>query len=183
MTRLTIHKGRRFSFEAVSFAQPDGRILQREVVRHPGAVVIVPILDDSADPELVLVENLRVAMEKTVLEFPAGTIEQGELPCDCAARELIEETGYKAKNLHDIGRFYTSPGMSDELMHAFVGTKLTEEAQNLDEDECLTVKVIKASTLLGLIDNGELIDGKSMLAFLLALRQGFVNPGRAGEAC
>src|SRR5262245_55411209 len=93
VSRRVLHKGRKFNFEIVSVRSASGKQIEREVVRHPGAVVIVPVLDNG---DVVMIRNRRIAIGDWILEFPAGTLEPPELPEKCAARELIEETGYKA---------------------------------------------------------------------------------------
>jgi ADP-ribose pyrophosphatase len=169
--RRRIHKGKKFDFEVVSYAGASGKTLRREVVRHPGAVVILPILDDG---RLCMIRNWRPALEREILELPAGTLEPGEAPGACARRELIEETGYRAATMARLGRFYTSPGLSDERMTAYLARGLRHVGRHLEDDERLTVQPIEADTAYSLIDDGALIDAKSMLALLLARRKGLV---------
>jgi ADP-ribose pyrophosphatase len=173
VTRTLIHRGRKFDFEQLEFVGSDGTVLRREVVRHPGAVVILPILDDG---RIVLIRNHRPSLDRPLYELPAGTLEAGEKPVACAGRELIEETGYDAATIRPLGRFYTSPGLSDELMWAFVATQLEHVGQRLEPDERLTVHPIPAREAFGMIESGELVDGKSMLTLLWAERKGLVHP-------
>jgi ADP-ribose pyrophosphatase len=177
INRRIIHKGAKFDFEEVTWPSggPGGRALTRQVVRHPGAVVIVPVLEDGS---VVFIRNFRIATEQRLLELPAGTLEPQEAPEVCAARELVEETGYQAATLRQLGRFYTSPGLSDELMHAFVATGLKEVGQDLEEDEDLTIEIVAANAVLEMLQTGKLVDGKSMLAVLLAWREGLL-PGES----
>lgn len=172
--RTTLHRGRKFDFELLTVEQ-GGKRTQREVVRHPGAVVIVPILQDG---RIVLIRNARVALGQgeKLWECCAGTIEPPEQPETCAARELIEETGYRAATLSTLGWFYTTPGLTDERMHAFVATGLTHVGQDLEEDESIAVEPVPAAKVLDMIATGELRDAKSMLAVLLAQRKGHL-PG------
>lgn len=156
---------------------PGGKVLRREVVRHPGSVVIVPILEGPEGARVVLIRNWRPALEKEVLELPAGTLEQGEEPTACARRELCEETGYEAEAVTLLGRFYTSPGLSDEFMTAFVATGLRHVGQRLEEDEQLTVEPMTVPAALAAVERGELVDAKSMLALLLAERRGMLRAG------
>jgi ADP-ribose pyrophosphatase len=171
-TRSLIYRGRKFDFEQIEFVGSDGKLLRREVVRHPGAVVILPIL---ADGHVVLIRNHRPSVERALWELPAGTLEQGEDPRACAERELIEETGYEAATIEPLGRFYTSPGLSDELMIAFVALGLTQVGQRLEPDEDLTVHCVRSGEALEMVDSGELMDGKSMLTLLLGLRKGVLR--------
>ena len=175
-TRKTIYKGRKFDFEVVTF-QRGGKTVEREYVRHPGAVVIVPVLDDG---RIVLIRNLRFGIGPSgerLWECCAGTLEPGEEPSKCAARELIEETGYEAKTLTPLagGWFYTTPGMTDERMHAFVATGLRHVGQDLEDDESITVELVPAAKTLSMIESGELRDGKSIVALLLAERKGLLR--------
>lgn len=152
-------------------------MIVREVIRHPGAVCIVPLLEGQAGAEdrLVMIRNIRPAVEKAVIEFPAGTLEAGEPPEQCAARELIEETGYEATTIETIGTFYTTPGMTDELMHAYFARGLKHVGQKLEADEDITVMDVPVSEALAMMDRGELMDGKSMLSLLEAIRKGLVR--------
>lgn len=171
-SRRLIHHGKKFDFEMVTVTFPGGRQLTREIVRHPGAVVIVPILDNG---DVVLIWNKRISIGQKLLECPAGTLEKGEEPALCAARELIEETGYEAATIVPLGWFHTTPGLTDEKMHAFAAKGLKEVGQNLEEDEDIEVEVVKAGEALGRIDRGEFSDAKSMLALLLAHRKGHLR--------
>jgi ADP-ribose pyrophosphatase len=166
--RHLIHRGAKFSFEQLTVTDADGTCLKREVVRHPGAVVIVPVLETPQGPAVVLIRNWRISLERWVLELPAGTLEPGEDPGVCAERELQEETGYTAATMTPLGRFYTSPGMSDELMWAYVAQGLREGGQKLEPDERVTVHPTPVAQALGMIMSGELADAKSIAALLMA---------------
>ncbi len=146
-------------------------------MRHPGAVVTLPILEEAGKPpRLVLIRNVRVALEKELLELPAGTLEKGEEPAHCAMRELVEETGYEAATLEPIGRFYTTPGLTDELMYAYAARGLTHVGQRLEADESITVCPLGIQEVLTLIDRGDLVDGKSVLSIFWAIRRGYLRP-------
>lgn len=168
--RRTLHKGRKFDFEILTVLQR-GRETQRENVRHPGAVVVVPLL---ADGRIVLIRNHRLSVGERLWECCAGTMEPPEPPEACAARELIEETGYRAATFVPLGWFYTTPGLTDERMHAFVATGLEHVGQDLEDDESIAVEALLAAQVLKLIDSGELRDAKSMTAILLAVRRGVI---------
>ncbi|MCC6661274.1 MAG: NUDIX hydrolase [Phycisphaerales bacterium] len=120
----TIHRGRKFDLELVVTPGPGGEPIEREVVRHPGAVCILPLLDSATGPRVIMVRNMRIAAGARILELPAGTLEPMEKPEECAPRELAEETGYEAAAIRFLTKFYTSPGMSDEVMWAFIATGL-----------------------------------------------------------
>lgn len=170
-SRQLLHKGKKFNFEILEFPGADGQSVRREVVRHPGAVVILPLLDDG---QVVLIQNHRPALDRVLYELPAGTIEPGEDPATCARRELTEETGFQTATLSIIGRFYTSPGMSDELMWAFIAVGLTHVGPRPENDERITVAPRPVPVVTEMIDSGELMDGKSMLTLLMAQRRGLI---------
>lgn len=177
--RTLIHKGRKFDFELLTVRRPGGSELKREIVRHPGAVVVVPVLDDG---RIVLIRNYRISVEMKLWECCAGTLEAGEDPAVCAGRELIEETGYQAARIEPIGWYYTTPGLTDEKMYAFAAYGLTHVGQDLEDDETIEVDSIAAPRVLEMIDSGEIRDGKSIAAILLADRRGMLNAatGRKG---
>jgi len=173
--RHLIHHGRKFDFEKVIFTNSAGRRVEREVVRHPGAVVILPIIRAPEGDRIVMIRNLRFALDRTLWELPAGTREAGEDPSVTAGRELIEETGYAAARIDSLGAFYTTPGMTDELMHAFVAEDLTLTRQKLEEDERIEPRVVPVDEVLRMLDRGDLIDGKSMVTILVAVRRGILR--------
>lgn len=171
MSRQTLHKGRKFDFDLLTIQSPTGATRVAQVVRHPGAVVIVPILPDG---RVVLIRNWRASVQESLCECPAGTIEAGEPPAACAPRELEEETGYSAERFVSLGSFYTTPGLTDEVMHAFAATGLRHVGQRLEPDETIEVHPVSSVEALAMIARGELRDAKSMLAILLAERRGLL---------
>ena len=121
-----------------------------------------------ADPDTgVRLDHHRVAVGRAIWEFPAGTLEPGEPPIETAARELTEETGYVAGRIEPLGRFYTSPGFTDELMHVFVARDLVPGVQQLESHEEIEVETRGWADVDAMIRSGELIDGKSVAAVLL----------------
>ncbi|MFN0131933.1 MAG: NUDIX hydrolase [Phycisphaerales bacterium] len=169
-SRRIVHRGTKFNLEVLTL-RGSARTLTREVVRHPGAVVILPILDDG---RLAFVRVWRIALAKWSLELPAGTLEPGESPRRCAARELIEETGYQAATITPLARFHTSPGMSDELMRAYVARGLSHVGARPEEDELLRPQMLASAKALSLVERGRISDGKSIATLLLAARQGLI---------
>jgi ADP-ribose pyrophosphatase len=169
----TIHRGRKFDLELVATPGPGGEPIEREVVRHPGAVCILPLLDSPR--RVVMVRNQRIAVGSRILELPAGTLEPMEKPEECAPRELEEETGYAAAHLAFLGKFYTSPGMSDEMMWAFVATGLRHVGQRLEAGEDMSVETVEPDRALAMIDSGEIVDGKTVATLLLAQRRGLLG--------
>ncbi len=176
--RTVLYHGAKFDFVEVEYPGADGSPLKRQIIRHPGAVVILPILVSAnlPGPHIVLIRNQRIPAGTHLWELPAGTREPGEAPELTAGRELIEETGYRAANLTPMGVFYTSPGLSDEQMWAYAATDLTPVPQALEDDERITVHPVPVQEVLSMIDRGALADAKSMLTVLLALRRGLL-PG------
>ncbi len=139
------------------------------VLRHPGAAAIVPFLDKKT---VVMIHQYRHALGKTIWEIPAGTLDSAkESPLECARRELLEETGYKAEKFEKLGTITPSPGYSDEQIHIFMATKLTPGKQNLDRDEVLRVHRLGFDRVLSMASTGEITDSKTMAALFLASRR------------
>ncbi|PZP29926.1 MAG: ADP-ribose pyrophosphatase [Roseateles depolymerans] len=142
---------------------PDGRESAREFIRHPGAVMIVPLLDDG---RLLLERQYRYPMERVMLEFPAGKLDAGEEPLACARRELAEETGYRAAEWAYAGILHNAIAYSDEGIHIFFARGLERGEQHLDEGEFLELVTHTASELDGLALRGELTDAKTLIGLL-----------------
>lgn len=163
-TQVTVsHRGPVFSVERLEWIDGGSRIV-KDVVRHPGAVTVIGELDDG---RLVLIRNHRVAVGECLLEFCAGKREPSEEPSLGAARELEEETGFAAGELEPIGRFYTSPGFADELMHVFRAWALEPVERRLEPGEEIEVELLEPDEVREAIAAGEMIDGKSIAAFYL----------------
>ena len=155
--------GRRVRVEQRRLARRDGRTELREMVVHPGTVVLLPLLDDG---RLVLVRNRRFAVERTLLELCAGTLEEGEDVASCAARELQEETGYRAARVEPLLAFYAGPGSSNERVHVFVARGLVAGAQQLDQAEQIQVVTLTLTDVIELILKGEIEDAKTIASVL-----------------
>ena len=160
----TVFRGVKFDVERRSVPAGDGDTVMREVVVHPGAVVVLPLLDDG---RIVMIRNRRFAVEETLWELCAGTLEEGEAPEETAARELVEETGYRAERLEPLATFYTTPGICTERMHAFVATGLTEVGQDLEEGERIEVELVEPERVWRMVRDGEIEDGKTLTTLLL----------------
>lgn len=152
---------RKFRVERRQYQIPGRGQVSKELVVHPGAVLILPLMGDA---EVVLIRNYRYAVEEELLELPAGTLEPGEAPADCAARELMEETGYMAGRLEALCEFYTTPGFTNERMHAFVGTRLEQAAQKLDDTEQIRVEIMRLADALDACVDGRIRDAKTIAA-------------------
>ena len=146
----------------------DGVERPREVVRHPGAVCIVPILDhDQPGAQRVcLIRNERVAVGQKLIELPAGTLEPGEDPRDTAARELAEETGYRAGRVEPLAEFHTSPGILDERMYLFLAADLTAGDRDLQPGEEIENLVVPLSEAMAMVRRGEIVDAKTLVGLL-----------------
>lgn len=184
LARDLIFRGAKYDFEQLTLRDHQGGTIQRQAIRHPGAAVILPILPSNPAPnpssaQIVFIRNYRFAPRVVLWELPAGTMEPGEDPALTAARELEEEAGYSAATLIPLGRFYTSPGMTDEMMHAYAAVGLRPVGQRLEADENITVHPIAVEEAMAMLDRGELIDGKTVAALLLAERKGLFR-GRLG---
>jgi ADP-ribose pyrophosphatase len=161
------YRGRKFDFDVNRLRLPNGAEGDWECIRHPGGALAVPV---TAAGELVLVRQYRFAVEGRLLEFPAGTIEPGEDPAATIAREIQEETGYKAATWRSLGRFPLAPGYSDEYIYAFLAQDLTqlERPLALDEDEDIEVVLLSPAALTQAIYDGEAVDAKTVTSFFLA---------------
>ena len=122
-----------------------------------------------------MIRNHRAAVGRELWELPAGTLEPGEAPEKTAARELEEETGYRPGRVEKLGEFYTTPGLTDELMRAYVATDLVAAGQKLEAGERIEAEVVPAARVMELVDSGELMDGKSLAALWLAGRKGLLG--------
>lgn len=170
----TVHSGRVFDLRAEEVELPGGRRTTLDLIRHPGAAVVVPLLDTG---EVVLVRQYRhAAGGEWLLEVPAGTLEAGEAPAACAERECAEEGGFRPRTLVPLGYLWTTPGFTDEKIWIFLGLDLEPAAQELDEDESLSVERLPIGEALRLALSGGIDDGKSIAALTRAAAYLGVSP-------
>ncbi len=174
--KQVLYDGRRIRLE-VHHLLKDGHRLAKEVCVHPGAVVILPLLDPQT---VVLIRNRRYAVGQTLVELPAGTLEKGEDAINCAGRELLEETGYLAKRIKPMRSFYSSPGILTEKMHVFLAYDLQKQTQDLEPDEDIEVLTATLGEAVEMIHQGEIEDGKTIAALLMYER--FFASQPAGSA-
>ncbi len=163
MSEELLLKAARFRVVRVVHDRPDGTQTSREVVRHPGSVVLVPCVDSD---RVCLIRNFRPAVGKTLIELPAGTLEPHEPPDICAARELIEETGYRAGALTELTSFFAAPGILDEQMHVFAATDLTPGPPAREADEEIDNFIVSWDQALNMIRTGEIHDAKTIVGLL-----------------
>jgi len=155
--------GRRFRVVRLCQAMPDGSEHFREVVQHPGAVVILPLLDDG---RVCFVQNYRVAVDETLIELPAGTLEPQEDPAETARRELAEETGYRAGRIEHLLSFWMSPGILDERMHLFLATALEPGPLALEAGEDIRPLLKTWQEALEMVRQGHIQDAKTLAGLL-----------------
>jgi ADP-ribose pyrophosphatase len=162
--KQVIFNGRMMRLELHHLEDEEGNRTRREVVAHPGAAVVLPMLDDKT---ILLIRNRRYAVGTILLELPAGTLEKNEDPMNCAGRELLEETGYLAGRLKPIGNFYSSPGILSEKMYAFVAYDLEKKSAALEEGEEIEVQPTPYEDAIAMIRDGRIHDGKTITALLM----------------
>ena len=166
--RSRLHAGF-FGVVTATFVGPDGFAFEREIVRHPGAVCVVPLEDDGR--HALMIRQYRGAVGRGLLEVPAGKRDVPEEPPElCAARELVEEIGRQAGSLREVARFYNSPGFSDEETICFLGEDLVERPREAHgvEEEHLTIERVDLGDVEDLMAAGELVDAKSIIALFAA---------------
>ncbi len=171
LEEMVIHSDEVFSGRVIALRVdrvelPEGRVAEREVVVHPGAAAVVAV---DAAGMVILVEQYRHCAGRVLLEIPAGKIDSGETPLDCAARELMEETGIASTSLEQIGEFFTSPGFSTEIIHLFLARGLeVRSGSRPDPDEVIRVWRAPLGEVRGMIERGEIRDAKSIAGLLIA---------------
>jgi ADP-ribose pyrophosphatase len=165
--RRVIYRGLKIDLALQSVLLADGTRADREVVVHRGAVALIPMVDER---HVCLVENHRYTVGKTLLEVPAGTIDEGESPDQTAARELQEETGYRAATIRPLRDWYVSPGVMTERMYLFLCENLEPGPQHLELDERLKTVIVPWDEALAMVDDGRIEDAKTMLALTICER-------------
>lgn len=160
-----IFTGKIFEVRTGSVRLDDGRTAQRDVVENPGGVAVVPVLND----EVILVRQFRIAINREIVEIPAGRLEPGETPESCAGRELEEEIGYRAGKLVPLHSYYSSAGFANEKMVIFLGLELSQIAQRPEWDERLQVIRIPLSEVELKLRGGEFEDAKTIIGLYALL--------------
>lgn len=159
ITQTEIHKGKIFSLWGGTVALDNGETAVREYVRHPGGVAIVPVVDHN----VILLRQFRIAIERELIELPAGLLEPNEEPVDCAVRELEEETGYRARELVPLASYFSSVGFANERMHIFLAIDPEKTTLKLEADERVREVLMPIETVREKLDAQEFEDAKTII--------------------
>ncbi len=159
----TLFAGERFRVVRRKQTLPDGSQHARDVILHPGAVTILPLVTPE---QVLLIRNFRWAVQETLLELPAGTLEPGEDPQETAHRELAEETGYRAASMQLVHRFWMSPGILQERMHLFVAEGLTSGSTRLEAGEQIEPLLVPWPEVLEMVRAGTIQDAKTLVGLM-----------------
>ncbi len=168
LSRQQVYDGHILKLRVDRVRLPGGGISEREIVEHDSCVAIVAI---DGDDNVLLVRQFRKAVEKELLEIPAGGIEAGEEPAAAVRRELAEETGYRPQTVAEIGGFYSSPGYCTEYLHLFLAGDLTPDRLKAEDSEGIELVRIPQGQIVELIQNGTIRDAKSIAGLLIFLCQ------------
>jgi ADP-ribose pyrophosphatase len=163
-----IYTGKVVNLDRDTVRFPDGSTGQLEMVRHPGASAVVPLLDEprSPDPRVLLIRQFRHAADDFIWEIPAGRLDPGETPSTCAHRELEEETGMSTDVLSRLTTIFTTPGFTDERIHIFLAHGLKPGKHRREADEFMEVQTRKWSEVMTMIRNGEIRDAKTLVGLM-----------------
>jgi ADP-ribose pyrophosphatase len=164
------YSGRIISLDVDTVRFPDGSSGELEMVRHPGASAVVPFLSDPGgdDPQVLLIRQYRYAADGYLYEIPAGRLDAGEDPADCARRELREETGCTAERVEHLMTLYTTPGFTDEKIHIFLAAGLTTGDAAREADEFMELVPMPLSQALAMVEKGQIADAKTVVGLLYA---------------
>jgi len=160
-----VYSGIIFDVRLDTVVIPTGKTVTRDIVEHSGAVVIIP---QNATGDFLLVKQYRHAIGGWLLEFPAGTLEKGEKPLDCAKREVVEEVGQRANNWVSLGTLLPAPGFANEVQHLFFASDLTKDYAPLDDDEIIEIVTMSAAEIKEAVKSNSFLDAKSIAAFYRA---------------
>jgi ADP-ribose pyrophosphatase len=158
-----IYKGKIIKLRQDKVKLPDGKETTREIIEHPGAVVILALTDDQ---KIIMIRQFRVAANEVLWELPAGKVEDGEDLVRCAKRELEEETGYYPRKIKKLLSFFSTPGFCNERLTLFLAEDLEERSKNEDDDEFIQVKSLKISEVLKMIKGNVIKDAKTIIGIL-----------------
>ncbi|HHT62131.1 MAG: NUDIX hydrolase [Bacillota bacterium] len=163
-----LYRGKVLNLRKDKVRLPNGKISEREIVEHSGAVAIVPVTDEG---NIILVKQYRKPVEKETIELPAGKLNKNEDPEDCAQRELQEETGFSGKLAYKFS-YYSTPGFSNEILHMFIARDLKVSPLQCDEDEFVEKLEVSPHEAMHMIVKGEIMDAKTIIGILAFLQEG-----------
>ncbi|MGQ9781452.1 MAG: NUDIX hydrolase [Nitrososphaeria archaeon] len=167
-----VYRGRRINVKLSVISLPDGVCVRKEIVEHPGAVVILPLLDD----KVILIRQFRISVNEWLYELPAGTLDKkGESLEDCARRELKEETGYVAGSVRELFKLYPSPGFCTEVIHSFAAQDLRKDVASPEQGEMIQPIILSLDDAIALVKNQKIIDAKTIATLLYYER--FIREG------
>lgn len=172
LTAKTIHQSYNFRLDTEEVELFGGQVVTRDRVIHNGAAIMIP---QQSDGKLILVKQYRHSVRDELIEFPAGTLDKGEKPLECAKRELMEETGWEASTWIDLGMLYPCPGFCSEIQYVFHASDLKEAPQNRDEDELIEIMPMSVEQVVELIKQNKITDGKTIASFYRAMACGYLN--------
>lgn len=160
-----IYTGNIINVDRVTVTLPDGRLATRDIVRHPGASAVVALNENG---EMYMVMQFRKPLESVSLEIPAGKLDAGEDPAECAVRELKEETGLSARQISHLVSIHSTPGFSNEVLHLYAAVGLHEGESCADEDEFISTEKYSVVELIDMVLTGKITDAKSIIGIFLA---------------
>lgn len=178
VSSVVSYQGPLFNVHTDMVREPGGKVSRRDVIRHNGSVVILAV-DDShskSDPLIIMERQYRHAAKQYLWELPAGKMDEGEKALAGAKRELIEETGYRARHWTKLVRYFASPGFLGEWMQVFLAEGLSAGVAEPEEDELIEIKRVPLSEVLSMIDQGQIEDGKTLISVMLFARNTGLRP-------
>jgi ADP-ribose pyrophosphatase len=182
LSSTVLHSSRVFDLVRDEIVEPSGKRVFREIVRHPGSVVILALDERKRTPSVLLIRQYRYAADQELWELPAGRIDEGEDALTAAQRELGEETGYSASEWKPVMVYYASPGFLDETMSLFAARGLRKGKATPEDDECIVSRLVPLSRAIEWVMNGKIHDGKAITGLLWAAQKfHMVSGGKSGK--
>lgn len=171
LSSKVVHTSRVFHVTSDEIIEPSGVRARRDIIRHPGSVVILALDERKPEPAVLLIKQYRYAADRELWELPAGRIDEGEGPLEAAQRELLEETGYSASEWKPALYYYASPGFLDETMSLFAARGLRRGKAQPEDDECITSRLVPLSRAVQWVMSGKVQDGKAIAGILWAAQK------------
>ena len=171
LSSKVVHSSRVFNVTSDEIVEPSGVRVRRDIIRHPGSVVILALDESKTEPAVLLIRQYRYAANRDLWELPAGRIDEGESPLEAAQRELLEETGYSASEWKPALFYYASPGFLDETMSLFAARGLRRGKAQPEDDECITSRLLPLSRAVEWVMSGKVQDGKAIAGVLWAAQK------------